>query len=46
MTARIQQVADAGVDEFVAILFDRDPEARARTRALLRRLDDLAPSGV
>ncbi|GAA4755043.1 TIGR03564 family F420-dependent LLM class oxidoreductase [Gordonia alkaliphila] len=46
VTARIQQVADAGVDEFVAILFDRDPEARARTRALLRRLDDLAPSGV
>ncbi|MFC0314766.1 TIGR03564 family F420-dependent LLM class oxidoreductase [Gordonia phosphorivorans] len=44
VTARIQQIADAGVDEFVAIAFDRDAEARARTRALLRRLDDLAPT--
>ncbi|GAC58684.1 putative F420-dependent oxidoreductase [Gordonia hirsuta DSM 44140 = NBRC 16056] len=39
VTARIRTVADAGVDEFVAILFDRDPEVRARTRALLRTLD-------
>lgn len=39
VTTRIRTVADAGVDEFVAILFDRDPEVRARTRALLRNLD-------
>lgn len=40
VTARILEVRDAGVDEFVGIVFDRDGEVRARTRALLRSLDD------
>lgn len=35
---RIGQLRELGVDEFVAVLFERDPESRARTRALLRRL--------
>ncbi|WOC11927.1 TIGR03564 family F420-dependent LLM class oxidoreductase [Gordonia sp. MP11Mi] len=37
---RIAELASFGVDEYVGILFDRDPEARARTRALLRTLDE------
>ncbi len=40
VTARIRQIRDAGVDEFVGIPFDRDPENRARTRTLLRALDE------
>lgn len=36
---RIRELSDYGVDEYVGILFDRDPEVRARTRALLRSLD-------
>ncbi|ALG86100.1 TIGR03564 family F420-dependent LLM class oxidoreductase [Gordonia phthalatica] len=36
---RIRELGDFGVDEYVGILFDRDPEVRARTRALLRTLD-------
>ncbi|GEE00099.1 LLM class F420-dependent oxidoreductase [Gordonia spumicola] len=36
---RIRELASFGVDEYVGILFDRDPEVRARTRALLRTLD-------
>ena len=39
VAARIAEVAAAGVDEFVGIVFDRDPDRRARTRTLLRRLD-------
>lgn len=33
---RLDQLRDAGVDEYVAATFDADPEGRARTRALLR----------
>lgn len=36
---RIAELASFGVDEFVGILFDRDSEVRARTRALLKTLD-------
>ena len=36
---RIRELGTFGVDEYVGILFDRDPEVRARTRALLRTLD-------
>ncbi|MBM7365449.1 TIGR03564 family F420-dependent LLM class oxidoreductase [Gordonia hydrophobica] len=36
---RIRELGSFGVDEYVGILFDRDPEVRARTRALLRTLD-------
>lgn len=36
---RIRELSDFGVDEYVGILFDRDPETRTRTRALLRSLD-------
>ncbi len=39
VTARIAEIAAAGVDEFVGILFDRDAEVRARTRRLLRAVD-------
>lgn len=39
VAARIEEVRDAGAAEFVGIAFDRDPEVRARTRALLRSLD-------
>ncbi|MGB3887484.1 TIGR03564 family F420-dependent LLM class oxidoreductase [Gordonia sp. (in: high G+C Gram-positive bacteria)] len=35
---QIRQLGEFGVDEFVGILFDRDAEVRARTRALLRTL--------
>ncbi|EGD53639.1 TIGR03564 family F420-dependent LLM class oxidoreductase [Gordonia neofelifaecis] len=37
---RIREFGAFGVDEFVGILFDRDAEGRARTRALLRTLED------
>lgn len=33
---RLDELASAGVDEYVAAAFDADPEGRARTRALLR----------
>ncbi|OBI76545.1 TIGR03564 family F420-dependent LLM class oxidoreductase [Mycobacterium sp. E740] len=33
---RLDELSAAGVDEFVASVFDPDPEARERTRALLR----------
>ncbi|WP_026917559.1 TIGR03564 family F420-dependent LLM class oxidoreductase [Gordonia shandongensis] len=36
---QITELGTFGVDEFVGILFDRDPEARRRTRALLRSID-------
>lgn len=36
---RLAELSAAGVDEFVASVFDADPEARARTRALLRSTD-------
>lgn len=36
---RIGALSAAGVDEFVGIVFDGSAEGRARTRALLRRLD-------
>lgn len=36
---RIRDLAAGGVDEFVGVVFDGDPEGRARTRAVLRRLD-------
>lgn len=39
VTERINELRDAGVDEFVGAVFDPSPEGRARTRALLRRLD-------
>ena len=37
--ARIDELRTAGVDEYVGAVFDRSPEVRARTRALLRALD-------
>ncbi|GAA4671579.1 TIGR03564 family F420-dependent LLM class oxidoreductase [Gordonia humi] len=36
---RIRELGSFGVDEYVGILFDPDPEVRARTRALLRTLE-------
>lgn len=39
VAGRVEELREAGVDEFVAIIFDRSEEARARTTALLRRLD-------
>ncbi|MGV0643808.1 TIGR03564 family F420-dependent LLM class oxidoreductase [Mycolicibacterium sp. XJ2546] len=36
---RLAELGSSGVDEFVAGIFDTDPEARARTRALLRSID-------
>ncbi|RAV18191.1 LLM class F420-dependent oxidoreductase [Mycolicibacterium sp. GF69] len=39
VSQRLDELAASGVDEFVASVFDRDPEARARTRALLRTID-------
>ncbi|NNG98359.1 TIGR03564 family F420-dependent LLM class oxidoreductase [Gordonia araii NBRC 100433] len=39
VAARLRELADAGVDEYVGIVFDRDEQVRARTRALLRELD-------
>ncbi|MEZ5212905.1 TIGR03564 family F420-dependent LLM class oxidoreductase [Gordonia sp. (in: high G+C Gram-positive bacteria)] len=40
VTARIDQIRAAGVDEFVGIQFHRDGDIRARTRELLRSLDN------
>jgi F420-dependent oxidoreductase-like protein len=39
VTARIDELRAAGVDEYVGVVYDRSPEVRGRTRALLRRLD-------
>jgi F420-dependent oxidoreductase-like protein len=36
---RLDEVRAAGVDEYVAVTFDSSPEARARTRKLLREVD-------
>lgn len=36
---QIRGLAAAGVDEFVGAVFDASPDGRARTRALLRRID-------
>ncbi|SEH51769.1 F420-dependent oxidoreductase, MSMEG_4879 family [Mycolicibacterium rutilum] len=36
---RLDELSASGVDEFVASVFDADPETRARTRALLRSKD-------
>ncbi|MGW0162265.1 TIGR03564 family F420-dependent LLM class oxidoreductase [Mycobacterium sp. NPDC003323] len=40
VTARIRELAAAGVDEYVGVVFDASSEVRDRTRALLRTLDD------
>jgi 5,10-methylenetetrahydromethanopterin reductase len=37
--ARLAELASAGVDEYVAAVFDASPEGRDRTRAVLRQLD-------
>jgi F420-dependent oxidoreductase-like protein len=42
VAARIAQLREVGVDEFVALPFSPDPEVRARTRTLLRPEDDSA----
>jgi 5,10-methylenetetrahydromethanopterin reductase len=39
VTGRLNELRDAGVDEYVGATFDASPEGRARTRALLRQLD-------
>lgn len=39
VTARVEELRSAGVDEYVGVPFDASPEVRARTRALLRALD-------
>lgn len=39
VAGRLTELRAAGVDEFIAMPFTRDPEIRARTRALLRRED-------
>lgn len=39
VTERLNQLRDAGVDEYVGATFDASPDGRARTRALLRALD-------
>jgi len=40
VAGRIDVLRSAGVDEFAAIPFDKSPEVRARTRALLLRESD------
>jgi 5,10-methylenetetrahydromethanopterin reductase len=37
---RLDELRAAGVDEYVGATFDASPEARARTRALLRQLGE------
>lgn len=37
---RLAELKAAGVDEYVGATFDSSPEGRARTRAVLRELDD------
>ena len=39
-TERIDELRDAGVDEFVGYPFDASAEGRARTRKLLREYDN------
>ncbi|HEX2214021.1 MAG TPA: TIGR03564 family F420-dependent LLM class oxidoreductase [Mycobacterium sp.] len=39
VSQQLDDLAASGVDEFVASVFDPDPETRARTRALLRSKD-------
>ncbi|HEX9831747.1 MAG TPA: TIGR03564 family F420-dependent LLM class oxidoreductase [Mycobacterium sp.] len=39
VSERLDELSAAGVDEFTASVFDASPEARARTRALLRSKD-------
>jgi F420-dependent oxidoreductase-like protein len=39
VTGRLNELREAGVDEYVGATFDASPEGRARTRALLRQLD-------
>jgi 5,10-methylenetetrahydromethanopterin reductase len=39
VSQRLDELSAAGVDEFTPVLFDASPEARARTRALLRSKD-------
>ncbi len=39
VTERIQGLSDAGVDEFVGVVFESSAQGRDRTRALLRQLD-------
>jgi F420-dependent oxidoreductase-like protein len=41
---RLDEVRDAGVDEFVAIPFDPSPEVRQRSRACLRAWQSRVPS--
>ena len=36
VSERLDELAEAGVDEFAAVTFDASPEGRERTRALLR----------
>jgi alkanesulfonate monooxygenase SsuD/methylene tetrahydromethanopterin reductase-like flavin-dependent oxidoreductase (luciferase family) len=36
---RLDELAAAGVDEYVGATFDASPEGRARTRSLLRAYD-------
>jgi 5,10-methylenetetrahydromethanopterin reductase len=40
VSARLEELGAAGVDEFTAVVFDASPEVRARTRALLRSKED------
>jgi 5,10-methylenetetrahydromethanopterin reductase len=40
VTERLAELRAAGVDEYVAATFDPSPEARARSRAVLRQLDE------
>lgn len=37
---RLDELRAAGVDEYVGATFDTSPEGRARTRAVMRSLDD------
>ena len=39
ISERLDELAEAGVDEFAAVTFDPSPEGRERTRALLRTKD-------
>jgi 5,10-methylenetetrahydromethanopterin reductase len=39
VSARLDELSAAGVDEFAAVTFDPSPEGRERTRALLRTKD-------
>ncbi|MGW0039130.1 TIGR03564 family F420-dependent LLM class oxidoreductase [Gordonia sp. NPDC003376] len=44
VAAELDRLGEAGVDEFVGITFDPDPEGRARTRMLLRSRDIATPT--